>query len=134
MKILLDTHIVLWSVLESSHLKTETKEVLLSSDNEIFYSVISLWEVSLKHSINPKSMEISASEFRNLCQESGFIELSVEYMHILGLDSLVQKENYPIHRDPFDRILLSQSIAEGMMFLTHASKIATFDSNNILLV
>ena len=134
MKILLDTHIALWATLKTDALSTKAKELLLSSDNEIFYSVISIWEVSLKHSINPENMEISASEFRQLCQDSGFIEISLEYHHILGLDRLSQKEGFPAHKDPFDRLLLAQSITEQMGFMTHDAKISTFDTNNVIEV
>ena len=75
MKVLLDTHIALWAVLKTDSLSQAAKDILLSEDNEVFYSVISLWEVSLKHMINPRNMEVSAVEFRHLCQESGFIEI-----------------------------------------------------------
>ena len=78
MRILLDTHIALWAVLQTNQLSRETREILLSSDNEIFYSVVSIWEVSLKHSINPDNMTISAGDFRSLCQDSGFIEIPVD--------------------------------------------------------
>lgn len=134
MKILLDTHIALWATLKTDALSAKAKEILLSSDNEIFYSVISIWEVSLKHSINPENMEVTASEFRQLCQDSGFIEIPLEYHHILGLDRLSQKKGCPIHKDPFDRLLLAQSITERMDFITHDAKISTFDSGNIIAV
>ena len=134
MRILLDTHIALWAVVKSTLLTPETKTLLLSKDNEIFYSVVSIWEVSLKHAINPENMAITAAEFRSLCQSSGFIEIPVEYQHVLGLDALVQKDGCPAHKDPFDRILLSQSITEKMMFLTHDAKMTTFDSDNIISV
>ena len=134
MRLLLDTHIALWAVLKSDTLSSETKDILLSESNEIFYSVISLWEVSLKHSINSENMEIDASAFRSLCQESGFTEVPVEYHHVLGLDSLVQKKGALMHKDPFDRILLSQALVERMHFVTHDSKIATFETENVILV
>ena len=134
MKILLDTHIALWAILKSDAFAPETKEILLSRDNEVFYSVISIWEVSLKHSINPENMEITPAEFRRLCQDSGFKEIPVEYQHILALDSLAQKEGCPVHKDPFDRLLLAQSVAEGMYFMTHDAKITTFVSGNIIPV
>ena len=100
MRILIDTDIALWATLKTDALSPIAKDFLLSSGNEIFYSVISIWEVSLKHSINPENMEITASEFRQLCQDSGFIEIPLEYHHILGLDRLTQKEGCPVHKDP----------------------------------
>lgn len=120
--------------MKSYALAPEAKDMLLSTDNEIYYSVISIWEVSLKHSINPDNMQITPTEFRQLCLDSGFNEIPVVYHHILGLDSLTQKEGFPSHKDPFDRLLLSQSIVEQMRFLTHDSKIATFNVDNVILV
>ena len=134
MKILLDTHIALWAVVKTDALSQAAKELLLQKGNEVFYSVISLWEVSLKHSVNPINMEITAAEFRRLCQESGLIEIPVEYSHILGLDLLTQKTGVPEHKDPFDRLLLSQAVTEKMYFLTHDSKIASFKTDNVILV
>ena len=134
MRILLDTHIALWAVLQTNQLSRETREILLSSDNEIFYSVVSIWEVSLKHSINPDNMTISDGDLRSICKDSGLIEIPVDYQHVLGLDMLRQKDGFPVHKDPFDRILLSQAIVEEMHFLTHDSKIATFDSDKVILV
>ncbi len=79
-------------------------------------------------------MEITASEFRNLCLESGFREIPLEYQHILGLDQLSQKGGFKEHKDPFDRLLLSQAISEGMYLITHDRKISTFDSKSIISV
>ena len=106
MRILIDTDIALWATLKTDALSPIAKDFLLSSGNEIFYSVISIWEVSLKHSINPENMEITASEFRQLCQDSGFIEIPLEYHHILGLDRLTQKEGCPVHKDPIAASLI----------------------------
>ena len=79
------------------------------------------------------NMEITAAEFRQLCQESGFMELPIDYRHILGLDNLFPKEGMPVHKDPFDKLLLSQAIVENAMFMTHDSKINTFDTLNLIL-
>ena len=134
MKLLLDTHIAVWAISQSNKLTDRTKTLLLSPENEIYFSVISLWEVSLKHSIDPEDMEITASEFRTLCLESGFHEISLDYQHILGLDQLIQKEGTREHKDPFDRLLLSQAITEKMHFITHDHRIPTFDFKNIIPV
>ena len=134
MKILLDTHIALWAVTQSQSLTPKAKEILLSDSNEIYYSLISIWEVSLKHSINPANMDITAAIFRQLCLESGFIEMPIDYRHILGLDNLRQIEGMPVHKDPFDRLLLSQAIVENALFMTHDSKFPTFETSNLVIV
>ena len=134
MKILIDTHIALWATMYSDRLSASGQRILLSPENEVFFSVISIWEVSLKHSIDPKNMEISSKEFRKLCLEAGFIEMPLEAKHVLGLETLIQKAGYSQHKDPFDRILLAQAQEEGMSFMTHDQKIATFDMDSIILV
>lgn len=134
MKILIDTHIALWATMYIERLSHAGQNILISPENEVFFSVISIWEVGLKHSIDPKNMEISSAEFRRICLEAGFIEMPLEAKHILGLESLTQKEGYPLHKDPFDRILLAQAQIEGMTFMTHDQKIATFDTKDVILV
>ena len=134
MRVLLDTHIALWAVLKTERLSPETKEYLQDPGSKIFYNVISIWKVSLKHSFNPGNMEIPPSEFRKLCQAAGFTEIPIEYQHVLGLDLLVQKDGCPIHKDPFDRILLAQAMVEKMCFLTHDSRIPTFEYSGIISV
>ena len=132
MKILLDTHIALWSVLQSDKLSEKEKNLLLDEENEIYYSVISIWEVEIKHGINPKNMEVSAEEFRELCTAAGFIEVPLEAQHIFQIDSLKPKDGYPMHKDPFDRVLLAQSISEDLYFMTHDDKIRTFQTDKII--
>ena len=67
-------------------------------------------------------------------QESDFIEIPLKYYHIFTLNSFSQKESGSVHKDPFDRLLPAQSITEKMSFMTHDTKIVTFDTNNILMV
>ena len=132
MKIMLDTHVALWILFQSDLLTSQALELLLSPDTEVYYSVVSLWEVHIKHSVNPQNMEISVKEFRDMCQEAGFIEIPIEFQHIFAIADLKQKQGAPIHKDPFDHLLLAQAKTEGLFFMTHDRKIQTFDNVDII--
>ena len=133
MRILLDTHVALWVLLQASALTKSAREMLYSADS-VYFSVISVWEVCLKHEINPQNMAVPAGRFRQLCLDAGFVELPIESKHVLAVEDLKQKEGSHIHKDPFDRLLLAQAKAEELLFMTHDKKIQTFDTANIIAI
>lgn len=116
-EILLDTHIILWAILKDKRLTNKTSDYLLNPDNSIYYSIASMWEVQIKHSLG--KLPISGKEFMHFCEMSGYHKLPVDDIHVMELESLKRDESAPPHTDPFDRIMLSQAIAEGFTFLTH---------------
>lgn len=116
-EILLDTHIILWAILKDKRLTNKISDYLLNPDNSIYYSIASMWEVQIKHSLG--KLPISGKEFMHFCEMSGYHKLPVDDIHVMELESLKRDESAPPHNDPFDRIMLSQAIAEGFTFLTH---------------
>lgn len=116
-EILLDTHIILWAILKDKRLTNKISDYLLNPDNSIYYSIASMWEVQIKHSLG--KLPISGKEFMHFCEMSGYHKLPVDDIHVMELESLKRDESAPPHTDPFDRIMLSQAIAEGFTFLTH---------------
>ena len=130
-EILLDTHIILWAILKDKRLTNKISDYLLYPDNSIdgikkiilnpqnsfYYSIASMWEVQIKHDKN--KINISGKEFMHFCEMSGYHKLPVDNIHVMELESLKRDESAPPHNDPFDRIMLSQAIAEGFTFLTH---------------
>ena len=116
-EILLDTHIILWAILKDKRLTNKISDYLLNPDNSIYYSIASMWEVQIKHSLG--KLPISGKEFMHFCEMSGYHKLPVDDNHVMELESLKRDESAPPHNDPFDRIMLSQAIAEGFTFLTH---------------
>ena len=116
-EILLDTHIILWAILKDKRLTNKISDYLLNPDNSIYYSIASMWEVQIKHSLG--KLPISGKEFMHFCEMSGYHKLPVNDIHVMELESLKRDESAPPHNDPFDRIMLSQAIAEGFTFLTH---------------
>lgn len=134
MKILLDTHIALWAIANTTKLSNETIEILESCENEIFYSIASVWEVSIKHMIKPKNMPISEEEFVDLCEKTKFIRLPINIEHIYNIKILQRQQNAPKHNDPFDKILLAQAKYENLKFMTHDSLIQYYEENFIINV
>lgn len=116
-KLLLDTHIILWAILRDPRLTEKIKGYLLNPNNEIYYSIASMWEVQIKY--DRKKLPISGIEFMHYCEQSGYHKLPVDDLHVKELAGLERDQAAPPHNDPFDRIMLSQAKAEGFTFLTH---------------
>ena len=127
MDFLLDTHIALWLMNGDPRITDEIREVLSNKRNKFYYSVISMWEVSIKHTAKPDSLSETGISFMHKCEQSGFEKLAFDDRHIVALESLAQNPEKPVHRDPFDRILLAQAKADGMTLLTHDTKFLSFN-------
>lgn len=123
MKILIDTHIAIWAVLNDIKLSEKAKEILLDNKNEIFYSTASVWEITIKHMLHPDKIRMNGSLLGKGCEDNGYEVLPILNKHVSALETLKRQENAPKHNDPFDRIMVAQAKAEGMMFLTHDSLI-----------
>lgn len=123
MKILIDTHIAIWAVLNDIKLSEKAKEILLDNKNEIFYSTASVWEITIKHMLHPDKIRMNGSLLGKGCEDNGYEVLPILNKHVSALETLKRQENAPKHNDPFDRIMVAQAKAEGMMFLTNDSLI-----------
>mgnify|MGYP002803019172 CR=1 FL=1 len=134
MKILLDTHILLWTVSNDERLSEKARKIIENENNEIYYSIISLWEVQLKHLAHPDALTVSAGKLAEYCEESGFQKLSVTEKHIFALADLRRDDDAPPHKDPFDRILICQASTENMLFVTHDSLIPGYCEPCIIAV
>lgn len=121
MRILIDTHIAIWAVLNDPKMPRNAKEIILDEENEIFYSTVSVWEVAIKHMLRPNKIRISGSLLEKGCEDNGYIVLPVFNRHVLSLETLKRSEDAPQHNDPFDRIMLAQAKSDNLMFLTHDS-------------
>lgn len=119
MRYLLDTHIFLWWLNNDKKLKHSVREVIKDTKNQIFVSVASAWEISMKHRAGKLSLETS---LQTCFEISAFELVNINLVHILKLDSL------PIHhKDPFDRILIAQAKAENLIIITDDIKIKTYN-------
>lgn len=134
MNIMLDTHILLWALSDSSRLPQKARDLIEDNKNEIFYSVVSLWEIEIKRNIHPDSFAFSAETVADICDDAGYRMIELGETSVFCLSSLSRPETEPPHKDPFDRMLVCQAISENMMFLTHDSLIKGYNSDNIIFV
>ncbi len=134
MKILLDTHIALWAVADTGKLSGEVIKLLESNDNEVFYSVASVWEVAIKHKIRPEQMPVPEEAFVRLCQKTGFVQLPIKDRHVFLLKTLERPVTAPKHNDPFDRLLIAQAKYENLKLVTHDSLIPYYKEDCIMYV
>ncbi len=134
MKILLDTHILLWTLSNDAKLPEKARKLIENEENEIYYSIVSLWEVELKRLAHPDAMPVTAEELAGYCKQSGFQRVLVMEKHICALAGLEREGNAPPHNAPFDRMLVCQAAIENMMFVTHDSLIPGYREPCILAV
>ncbi len=113
MIILLDTHYLIWTLSESTKLTGQARDLISDASQEIYVSVVSLWEIAIKSSLNKLEIEGGLQGVLDRLPILGFKLLDVQVAHVLMLPNL------PLHhRDPFDRMLIAQAKAEGMHVLT----------------
>lgn len=134
MNILLDTHIILWTLSNDSDLSVKARTLIEDSRNDIFYSIISLWEIEIKHTVRPDKLKPSAEEVDDFCKNSGFFMLPLKLTSINLLSTLNRPDNTPPHKDPFDKMLICQSLSENMVFITHDRLIGDYNLPNIITV
>ena len=119
MKLLLDTHILLWTLSDDVQLPEKVRKLLENEENEVYYSLVSLWELQIKFLAHPGQMDFTAKQVADHCSESGFYRLPIREEHIFCLQYLKRPESAPAHKDPFDRLLICQAMEENMLFITH---------------
>ena len=112
MNLLVDTHIAVWMVDTPQRLSPAAVELLVDGDNEVFFSVLALLEVAVKNGTG-KSFNVDVARLRKALLVSGFKELTVTAEHAMQVGLLP-----PIHKDPFDRLLLAQAQIEFMTLMT----------------
>lgn len=134
MKYLLDTHIVLWALADVKRLNDEIRALIEDTNNIVFYSVVSVWEVAIKHAIHPDQMPLSEEEFVSLCERTGFTELAMKNEHIYTVKTLKYAEKAPRHNDPFDRMLIAQAKKENLSFITHDALLEGYNESCIIMV
>lgn len=113
MKLLLDTHILLWAAGEPERLSAATKALIEDPEHQLVFSAASLWEVAIKRALGRPDFVTDPRLLRRGMLDNGYTELSITSEHALAVDSLPQ-----LHRDPFDRILVAQATVEGMVLVT----------------
>jgi PIN domain nuclease of toxin-antitoxin system len=121
MKLLLDTHLLLWAAGEPRRLSKQARTLINSADNELLFSAASLWEVAIKRGLGREDFKADPRLLRRGLLDNGYRELPIISDHVVALDSLP-----PIHKDPFDRILVVQATVEGVTLLTIDSLVSQY--------
>ena len=134
MKLLLDTHILIWLFENNKQLSDTARELIMNKDNEIYYSALAIFEIELKHKLHPDKMPYTGEDLISYCKIFNFKSLSLDLNHSLTFKTLERKAGKPLHGDPFDNLMLAQAVAEDMTFITHDEHIAEYDCENILKV
>ena len=134
MKILLDTHILIWVFADDERISKNSRDLIGSPRNEIFFSVASVWEIAIKYGMKNGNIPFSDEEFVNYCRQSKFKMLSVTPEHIFALKTLKREKYSPTHKDPFDRILIAQTKSENMIFLTDDKLLPYYNEPCIVII
>ncbi|MBS0320429.1 MAG: type II toxin-antitoxin system VapC family toxin [Proteobacteria bacterium] len=118
MRLLLDTHVFLWSVAGSTSLKPRARALIQQAD-AVYVSAASVWEIAIKAKLGKLRADLDA--LAQAIDASGFIELPVTAAHAAGTARLP-----PIHKDPFDRVLVAQCLAEPLRLVTADPVLAAY--------
>ena len=113
MNLLLDTHVLLWAAGAPERLPAAARAMLEDPGADLVFSAASLWEVAVKNGLGRRDFSVDPHLLRRGLLEHGYTELAVTGVHAVAVDLLP-----PIHRDPFDRVLVAQARIEGFTLLT----------------
>ncbi len=122
MKLLLDTHLLLWAAGMPGRLSRAAKKLIDNPDHALHFSAASIWEIAIKRSLGREDFTVDPRLLRRGLLDNGYIEIAVTSEHAITVDALPM-----LHKDPFDRILVAQSIAEGALLLTADAQIARYE-------
>jgi PIN domain nuclease of toxin-antitoxin system len=120
-RLLLDTHLLLWAAASSKRLPREARALIENASNEVYFSAASIWEIAIKSGLGRKDFRIDLGALQTALPEMGLVELPVSAAHAVGVTKLPR-----IHRDPFDRLLIAQSITEPLALLTNDALLARY--------
>lgn len=121
MRLLVDTHLLLWAAAGSHRLGAATRLLLEDPQHDVHYSAVSFWEMAIKATLRRQDFQVDLALLRSTLPAMGLKELPVRSEHAVAVVELP-----PIHRDPFDRLLVAQSIVEPMVLLTNDTALAGY--------
>jgi PIN domain nuclease of toxin-antitoxin system len=112
-KLLLDSHLLVWVSSTSERLSSTARSLIRNSDNDLFFSAASVWELAIKQGSKKYDVNVDAALLRRGLLDNGYAELPVSSEHAVAIRTLPH-----LHKDPFDRILVAQATVEGITLLT----------------
>jgi PIN domain nuclease of toxin-antitoxin system len=120
-KLLLDTQLLLWAAGQPERLSPAARKLLGNRRNELLFSAASLWEIASKRTLGREDLRVDPRLLRRGLLDNGYTELPVTSQHAVSIDGLP-----PLHKDPFDRLLLAQAASEGITLLTADAQVARY--------
>lgn len=121
MKLLIDTHLLIWAAAGVELVPPEARALMADPEAELYFSVASLWEIAIKRSLGRADFQIDARVLRRGLIDNGYREMAILSAHVVAVDTLP-----PIHKDPFDRLLIVQAQVEGITLLTNDVLLARY--------
>lgn len=121
MNLLLDTHLLLWAAYAPERLSTAARNLMGDPDNRLLFSPVNIWEVVIKRALGRPDFQNDPRQLRRGLTGNGYRELAVTSDHSLAVDILP-----PLHKDPFDRLLVAQALAEGIALITADSLLTNY--------
>jgi PIN domain nuclease of toxin-antitoxin system len=121
MKLLLDTHLLLWAAHDPKRLSKTARALIENPQNELYFSAASLWEIVIKQGLGREDFRVDAGLLRRGLLDNGYLECPITGEHAINVNKLP-----PAHKDPFDRVLVAQSMVEGIMLVTNDRKLARY--------
>ena len=121
MKLLLDTHLLLWAAGKPGRLSADARRLMKDAANELVFSAASLWEIVIKRGLGRDDFQVDPRLFRRGLLDNGYNELPLGSEHAVAIDGLPL-----LHKDPFDRILIAQALVEGIILLTMDPLVAQY--------
>lgn len=121
MKLLLDTQLLLWAAGQPKRLSAAARKLFNDPRNDLLFSAASLWEIAIKSSLGREDFRVEPRLLRRGLLDNGYVELPITSQHAVSIDTLP-----PLHKDPFDRLLLAQALSEGITLLTHDAQLAQY--------
>jgi PIN domain nuclease of toxin-antitoxin system len=121
MRLLLDTHLLVWAMGSPERLPAGLAPMLEDPRNTPVFSVASLWELVIKQALGRPDFRVEPAMLRRALLDGGWLELPIQAQHALAVAALP-----PLHRDPFDRLLLGQATADGLLLITADQQLAAY--------
>lgn len=128
MRLLLDTHIAIWAVVDDPRLSKRARALIDDAGNQSFVSMVSLWELALRRNRTPRAIGLSVAQAAELFQAGGASILPLQIAHAAGFEGLRAQ-----HGDPFDRMLIAQALHEQLRLMTHDKTVARYSDTFILV-
>ena len=128
MKLLLDTHILLWAAGRAEKLSEPARAQLTAPENNLFFSAASIWEIVIKLGLGRDDFKVDPYRLRTMLVVHGYTEIPVSAEHALRVHGLPL-----LHRDPFDRLLLAQARSEGMLLITADAAVAEYGESVMVI-